>query len=83
MFIFAVIIIMLRHKAGIGYGLTKSKPEYADLVAAVRAGSVDLEEVRGICGGSNGVITTDRYHSAPEVGKAASCCGRVQTDKGE
>ena len=36
----------VRRKAGAGYGVEKSKPEYEDLAAAARAGDVPLETVR-------------------------------------
>ena len=36
----------VRRKAGTGYGVEKSKPEYEDLAAAARAGDVPLEAVR-------------------------------------
>ena len=36
----------VRRKAGTGYGVEKSKPEYEDLAAAARAGDVPLEAAR-------------------------------------
>ena len=36
----------VRRKAGTGYGMEKSKPEYEDLAAAARAGDVPLEAAR-------------------------------------
>ena len=36
----------VRRKAGAGYGIEKSKPEYEDLAAAARAGDVPLEAAR-------------------------------------
>ena len=36
----------VRRKAGTGYGVEKSKPEYEDLAAAARAGDVPLETAR-------------------------------------
>ena len=36
----------VRRKTGVGYGMTRSKPEYEDLAAAARARGVTLEEAR-------------------------------------
>ena len=36
----------VRRKIGTGYGLTKSKPEYADLAAAAQTGVVSLRQIK-------------------------------------
>ena len=40
-------------KTGTGYGVSRSKPEYADLAAAARTGGVSLEEALGAWGSAN------------------------------